>query len=386
MILVLVGVVFPWLCVALGCWLGYQLLRQNGRILLQLEALEKRLDSLAPAVEATRTIDPALALPMAPSTPPGLPRGSAAPPFELPDRQGNVVKLDDFRGQRILLMSWDPMCGFCRRMAPDLAALPIDGGEGRPVPVVITTGDLEQNWKLVEEFDIRCPVLLQEKVEVTARYQATGTPMGYLIDEQGFIASELAAGADALLALAGPESAQAEARAVAEQNGHKSHRGNRPLETSRLVRDGLPHGTRAPTFRLPRVDGGELSLEEYYGRRVLLIFSDPNCGPCTALLPQLEQMHRRNGDTAVVMVSRGDVEANRAKVDQYRLTFPVALQRQWEISRDYGIFGTPVGYLINEEGIIAAPVATGADAILALANQEVEEPGSVSERSVAYVG
>jgi hypothetical protein len=42
------------------------------------------------------------------------------------------------------------------------------------------------------------------------------------------------------------------------------------------------------------------------------------------------------------------------------------MQRHWEISREYGMFATPIGYLIDERGIIAADVAVGAEAILAL--------------------
>jgi len=42
------------------------------------------------------------------------------------------------------------------------------------------------------------------------------------------------------------------------------------------------------------------------------------------------------------------------------------LQRQWEISRLYAMFATPVGYLIDKEGIIAAEAASGPEAILAL--------------------
>jgi hypothetical protein len=48
------------------------------------------------------------------------------------------------------------------------------------------------------------------------------------------------------------------------------------------------------------------------------------------------------------MVSRRDAEANRQKVKEHGLTFPVVLQKQWEISLRYGIFATPVGYLIDE--------------------------------------
>jgi hypothetical protein len=70
------------------------------------------------------------------------------------------------------------------------------------------------------------------------------------------------------------------------------------------------------------------------------------------------------------MVSRGDAETNRAKTSEYGLTFPVAMQRKWEISKKYGIFATPVGYLIDEQGIIEADVAIGGGAILALAMGE----------------
>src|ERR1700730_11539836 len=49
-------------------------------------------------------------------------------------------------------------------------------------------------------------------------------------------------------------------------------------------------GSIAPSFRLPRLDGGDLALEEYRGRRALLVFSDPECKPCHDLMARLEQL------------------------------------------------------------------------------------------------
>jgi peroxiredoxin len=358
MSLLVFGLVLPWLIVAMGCWLGYQFLRQNGRILLHLEALERRLGQLGTA--------PALA----PSPWPSLPIGSVAPEFKLPDLSGGRKALLHFRGRRVLLIFFNPRCGFCTKMAPDLAALPWDGTDGRPVPLVVTTGDAEETRKLVKKHGIRCPVLLQEQMEVASQYQTGGTPTGYLIDEQGHIASELAVGAQALLSLADGPSAVATDRegegAAVSGNGHKFHKGNRSLAESRINRSGLPAGRPAPAFRLPRLDGGELSLAEYRGRRVLLIFSDPNCGPCDELAPQLEQLARQRPDVQVLMVSRGEAGANRKTVAEHGLTFPVVLQRQWEISRLFGMFATPIAYLIDEAGVIAAEVAVGVRPILAL--------------------
>src|SRR5262249_32105886 len=39
-------IAFTGLLVSLGCWCGWQMLRQNGRMLLRLDELEKRLDEL----------------------------------------------------------------------------------------------------------------------------------------------------------------------------------------------------------------------------------------------------------------------------------------------------------------------------------------------------
>ena len=72
---------------------------------------------------------------------------------------------------------------------------------------------------------------------------------------------------------------------------------SRSLTQSKIKRDGLKAGTPAPDFRLPRLDGrGELSLEEMRGRRVLLVFSDPHCGPCNMIAPELENFHRSQAD------------------------------------------------------------------------------------------
>lgn len=146
--------------------------------------------------------------------------------------------------------------------------------------------------------------------------------------------------------------------------------GDRSLARSRINRNGLTPGTFAPSFTLPRVDGGALSLDDYKGRRVLLVFSDPDCGPCDALAPRLEQLAKASADLDVVMVSRGDPERNRTKVALHGLTFPVVIQEGWQLSRQYAKFATPIAYLIDAEGRIAAGVAMGVDAILALAQAE----------------
>jgi peroxiredoxin len=163
------------------------------------------------------------------------------------------------------------------------------------------------------------------------------------------------------------------------EHGHSAedHLADPSLARSRLNRNGLKAGTAAPEFRLPRIDQGELSLAEFRGGRVLLVFSDPDCGPCDELAPRLQEIHEQRSDLQVLVVGRRDPEANRAKAAALGLTYPIALQRQWEISLLYAKFATPIGYLIDERGILASDVAVGVEPILALAG----EPGP--ESSVA---
>ncbi|MHB8954087.1 MAG: peroxiredoxin family protein [Pirellulaceae bacterium] len=363
MITIVFGTVLPWLLIAIGTGLVYQLARQNGRILWRLESIEKQIGLRAGAREAANRRESG-----------GLPLGMVAPDFELPDLMGVRRKLSEFRGKDLWLIFFNPQCGFCTKMAADLAALPPEGGDGRAVPIVVTTGDAEENRKLVERHGIRCPVLLQEQMEVASKFRAQGTPMGYRIDGAGRIASELTVGAEPLLQLAttiAPHPNESGGFA----NGSAPHgvQDDPSLARSRLNRNGLKAGVPAPDFQLPRIDGGELSLAGFRGGRVLLVFSDPNCGPCDELAPRLQEIHLQRPDLQVLVVSRGDVAANRVKAAELALTFPIVLQRQWEISLKYAKFATPIGYLIDEQGILASDVAVGVGPILALAGEGVPE-------------
>ena len=345
------GMVLPWLLVCLALWLGFQFLGQMGRILLRLEALEQQLRQLSlPAAPPAPAAVPAAT---------GLPLGSEAPAFDLPKLTGGRATLSQYRGRKLLLVFFNPQCGFCTQMLPALAALPVDEATGRPLPLVITTGKADENRSAFKEHGVRCPVLLQDQMTIAAKYQVNGTPMGYLVDEQGKIASPVTIGADALIALA---SSASEAIEDHQAKGKE----NRGLEASRINRDGLKAGTPAPDFRLPGLDGREMTLRDFRKRPLLLVFSDPECGPCDELAPQLEKIHRQRTDLRLLMVSRRDVEENRAKAKTLGLTFPIVLQRQWEISTLYGMFATPIAYLIDAAGVITADVAVGVEQILAL--------------------
>ncbi len=221
----------------------------------------------------------------------------------------------------------------------------------------------DANRQLAAEYGLKCPILLMgaDSPLVQGAFRNQGTPVAYLLDGDGRVIRPLAVGGDASLAMA--------REAMGERPKRRRLPGERPLSQSRLVRDGLKAGTPAPPFRLPDLQGETVALEDYRGRRLLLVFTDPHCGPCEELAPHLARLQGQweEDGLGLILVARGDVDENRRKADAYGFEFPVVLQERWNLSKEYGIFAVPVAFLIDEEGVIAKGVARGVEEILALA-------------------
>jgi methylamine dehydrogenase accessory protein MauD len=131
---------------------------------------------------------------------------------------------------------------------------------------------------------------------------------------------------------------------------------------------GLPIGELAPPFELPAISGAILGLQalRQRGTAILLLFTDPHCQPCTALLPTITQWQRDYADRVrIAVISRGDKDANRALVEPHGVK-DVLLQRDHEVADAYRVVGTPAGVLIRGDGTIGASLALGQEAILNL--------------------
>jgi peroxiredoxin len=334
-------------------WSLLHVLRQHGRLLLRVEALEARTGT----DEAPERAELSGLLPATPF-----------PPFLLPSLDNGEVALEQFRGERVLLVHWSPDCGYCRQIAPDLAGLQERLRKRKTELVLVSYGSPEANRTLVEEHGLTCRVLLQPDRATVEGFAHMGTPVAYLLDEKGRIAKPVAVGARDVPELA------------AHAAGHHSRlQTERPISESRIEREGLKAGTPAPPFELPDLGGETASLAEQRGRRVLLVFSDPDCRPCEELLPDLARLHRerRSDELEIIMVSRGGLDENRRKAEAFGIEFPVVLQSGWKLSKKYGIFATPVAFLVNEEGVIEREVARGRSEILSLADAALSAGGRV---------
>ncbi|MCA9027829.1 MAG: TlpA family protein disulfide reductase [Planctomycetaceae bacterium] len=128
------------------------------------------------------------------------------------------------------------------------------------------------------------------------------------------------------------------------------------LEVSRPVRkgrEGLKPGTVAPDFELPDLFGQTQGLADYRGKRRLIVFVQPGCGPCHTIVPELNKI-QQPGEIQVIGILNADEEAARQWGEETAATFPLLRQEQWSVAKAYKSFATPYGYLIDEEGKVAS--------------------------------
>src|SRR5579863_4166696 len=124
---------------------------------------------------------------------------------------------------------------------------------------------------------------------------------------------------------------------------------------------GLKLGSQAPAFELPLARGGEGSLDglRAEGKPVVLVFSDANCGPCKALIPDLERWERQYADQlTLAIVTRG---ASVEKI-KHSMRF-VLVQKDREVAVQYQAFGTPMAVVVGTDGLVRTALASGAQAI-----------------------
>ncbi len=117
--------------------------------------------------------------------------GSGAPPFRLPDTDGNTVGIDDFADRKALLVMF--ICNHCpyvKHVADELARLGRDY-EGRGVGIVAINSNDVANYpddspeKMKQEKAERgysFPYLFDETQEVARAYHAACTPDFFLFD------------------------------------------------------------------------------------------------------------------------------------------------------------------------------------------------------------
>ena len=120
--------------------------------------------------------------------------------------------------------------------------------------------------------------------------------------------------------------------------------------------DGAATGKlRAGDFSLTLFDGGEFRLSEQQGHPVIVSFFASWCTVCGTEASGLEGVYRQYAPQQVVFVGVAieDVEIKaREYVKRNGLTFATGLDAEGTIKQAYGIFGLPITYFIDREGLV----------------------------------
>jgi hypothetical protein len=131
-------------------------------------------------------------------------------------------------------------------------------------------------------------------------------------------------------------------------------------------------GAVAPRFRLPRLGGGTVDLDDVLAAGpTWLFFMKSTCGTCRLGAPFVQRFHERCAGAAgpasagagpaaeanahpQILVVMEDSEADaRAFADEFGWTLPVAVESApWPVSADYGLYAVPSNFVVAPNGRI----------------------------------
>ena len=113
---------------------------------------------------------------------------------------------------------------------------------------------------------------------------------------------------------------------------------------------------KAPQFTLMDIDGNRVSLKDFVGKVVVLVFFDTYCPPCISELSYLKRLHKRAGDEIVILSVDVDpihdtVEVLRRFREENRISWPILIGTS-KVINTYEIQYTPTTLLIDRNGFI----------------------------------
>ncbi|MDQ3660350.1 MAG: redoxin domain-containing protein [Actinomycetota bacterium] len=324
-------------------WLLVNLLKQNGRLLVRIDAMEERVGAVgSPLIE--------------PQGLPGLPVGTPAPSFSLAGLHGETLTLDALRaaGCPVMLLFSDPNCGPCNALMPEITGWQREQA-GKLRVALLNSGNADDIRAKASDHGLT-DVLLDSDGHVAQTYQFGGTPSAVIVNPDGTIGSPLAAGADAIRALVARTKGEPTLLplvAPAAHNGTGIHAASPRI------------GQQAPPVQLPDLQGKTVSLKRLRGKDTLVLFWNPGCGFCQEMLDDLKVWERSRPEDSpeIVLISTGTAEANR----ELGLKSLVLVDGGFTAGSAFGVNGTPMAVLVDADGRIASEGVAGAAAVMELA-------------------
>jgi len=115
-------------------------------------------------------------------------------------------------------------------------------------------------------------------------------------------------------------------------------------------------GQPAPNFEISYPDGRHVRLSDLRGQPVLINFWATWCGPCRVEMPELikaYEVHRQHGLVILAVNVQESALQVQPFVEEFGMSFPVILDLDGEISRQYQVRNLPSSIFIGRDGVIA---------------------------------
>jgi len=125
-----------------------------------------------------------------------------------------------------------------------------------------------------------------------------------------------------------------------------------PVDPELVVAKGQP----APDFVLPGLDARPVRLSDFRGRVVMLNFWASWCVPCKVEMPGMEAVYqdlKGQGFVVLAVNMQDDPDVARRFVEEVKATFPIALDRDGSVARQYRLAALPTSFFIDREGRVA---------------------------------
>jgi peroxiredoxin len=120
-------------------------------------------------------------------------KGAPAPNFTLPDLDGKMVSLADYKGQVVLLNIWATWCRPCVEEMPSMEKLyqELKDEEFEILAVSIDESGAQVVLPFMKKHKLSFPALTDTAGAIKNLYQTTGVPESFIIDKDGRIVEEV---------------------------------------------------------------------------------------------------------------------------------------------------------------------------------------------------
>ncbi len=125
-------------------------------------------------------------------TPP-LKKGVPAPDFTLPDLDGKMVSLSEYKGKVVLLNIWATWCPPCVEEMPSMEKLhqELKNENFKILAVSIDSTGTQDVAPFMEKHKLSFQTLTDTKGTIKSLYQTTGVPESLIIDKNGRIVEKI---------------------------------------------------------------------------------------------------------------------------------------------------------------------------------------------------